>query len=194
MWQLPQPSVPIEPYAWSRNVFTADELELIINLGKSQVAKEASVNDTNVPLDNVRQSKISWIFPEVQNKFIFLKISQALMDVNRTFYNYDITEIEDLQFTEYDASYNGMYRNHTDDGYDVEYYRKLSFTLQLSDADDYEGGNLQLYRFKLDNPNIVQKEKGLFTVFPSSTIHEVTPVTKGTRYTLVGWAHGPRFR
>lgn len=194
MWKIPIPSGPIEPYAWTRDIFTPDELELIINIGKAQPAIEASVNDKNVPLDNVRRSKISWIYPDVQHTFIFLKISQALMDVNRAFYNYDITEIEDLQFTEYDSSYEGMYRNHTDDGYDAEYYRKLSFTLQLSSPDEYEGGDLQLYRFKLDNPNVVQKEKGLFTVFPSSTIHEVTPVTKGIRHTLVGWANGPRFR
>ena len=194
MWQIPQPFIPIEPYAWSRNVFTDDELDLIINIGKSQVTSEASVNDKNVPLDNVRRSKISWIRPEVQHKFIFLKISEALHKVNHAFYNYDITEIEDLQFTEYDSSYNGMYRNHTDDGHDAEYYRKLSFTLQLSDPTEYEGGDLQLYRFKLDNPNIVQREKGLFAVFPSSTIHEVTTVTKGIRYALVGWVHGPRFR
>jgi PKHD-type hydroxylase len=194
MWQIPQPSGPIEPYAWSRDVFTDDELELIIAIGKSQVANEASVNDKNVPLDNVRRSKISWIRPEVQHTFIFLKISEALNKVNHAFYNYDITEIEDLQFTEYDASYNGMYRNHTDDGYDAEYYRKLSFTLQLSNSDEYEGGDLKLYRFKLDDPSTVQREKGLFAVFPSSTIHEVTTVTKGTRYALVGWVHGPRFR
>jgi len=30
--------------------------------------------------------------------------------------------------------------------------------------------------------------------FPSYTLHEVTPVTKGTRYTLVGWVHGPAFK
>jgi PKHD-type hydroxylase len=195
MWKIPSISKPIEPYAWMQNVFTPEELDLIIDIGKSLPLVNGGVNDANTPASTaVRRSKIAWIYPEVSNTFIFVKLTDALLRINDTFFNYDLTELEDLQFTEYDSSYEGMYRNHTDDGYDTEKYRKLSFTLQLSDPTDYEGGDLQLYRWKLDQPNVVKKERGLLSVFTSSTIHEVTPVTKGTRYTLVGWANGPRFR
>jgi len=34
---------------------------------------------------------------------------------------------------------------------------------------------------------------GSISFFPSYTIHEVTPVTSGVRYSLVGWACGPAF-
>jgi predicted 2-oxoglutarate/Fe(II)-dependent dioxygenase YbiX len=53
--------------------------------------------------------------------------------------------------------------------------RKLSMVLQLSDPSEYEGGELQI----LDkaNPETVTKQKGMITVFPSYTLHQVTPVT-----------------
>lgn len=194
MWQLPQPIKPNEPYAWARDIFTTDELRLIIEIGKSGDTVDGGVDNKKIPVHEARRSKISWIYPESSTNFIFFKISEALTKINDNFFNYDLTHIENLQFSEYDSAYSGMYRNHTDDGFDTTYYRKLSFSLQLSSPEEYEGGNLLLYRFKLDNPTSVHREQGLFAVFPSSTIHEVTPVTSGTRYTLVGWAHGPRFR
>jgi hypothetical protein len=35
---------------------------------------------------------------------------------------------------------------------------------------------------------------GTFTVFPSYTLHEVSPILDGARYSLVGWVNGPDFK
>ena len=64
--------------------------------------------------------------------------------------------------------------------------------MQLSDPSEYEGGELKLYNGH--EPITIKREKGLIVFFPSYTLHEVTPVTKGERYTLVGWVHGPAFK
>ena len=64
--------------------------------------------------------------------------------------------------------------------------------LQLSDPSEYEGGELQLLTGK--EPTTIQKQRGLITVFPAWTLHQVTPVTKGTRQTLVAWISGPSFK
>ena len=73
--------------------------------------------------------------------------------------------------------------------------RKLSVTLMLSDPKDYEGGNLKFDfgvhvndRFKEISDDEVQQ--GSMVVFPSYKYHCVTPVTKGTRYSLVVWFNG----
>ena len=39
--------------------------------------------------------------------------------------------------------------------------------------------------------DVAKKDKGTITFFPSHVLHEVTPVTKGTRYSLVSWVQGP---
>lgn len=194
MWPIHHKNPPNEPYIWIKDVFNAEEIARIIAIGKSKPTVDGGVENKNQDAGYARRSKISWIGPDASTVFIFERLTDAIVKLNKAFYDYELTQIEDLQFSEYDESYQGMYRNHTDDGYDTNHYRKLSFTLQLSDPADYEGGDLNIYRFKLDEPMSVKKEKGMLAAFPSWTIHEVTPVTKGTRYTLVGWVHGPKFR
>lgn len=74
-----------------------------------------------------------------------------------------------------------------------EYIRKLSFSIQLSDPDDYEGGQFQL----LDENNrsyIAPRERGTIILFDSRTKHRVRRVTKGVRKSIVGWVVGPRWR
>ena len=69
--------------------------------------------------------------------------------------------------------------------------RKLTLVLQLSDPSEYEGGELQSLTSL--QPGTVNKKKGIIAAFPSWTLHQVTPVTKGVRKTLVIWVAGPQF-
>ena len=75
----------------------------------------------------------------------------------------------------------------------TELVRKLSFVLQLSDADDYEGGNLQL----LDESGksyFAPRKRGTVILFDSRTQHRVLPVKSGLRKSIVGWTVGPRWK
>ena len=65
--------------------------------------------------------------------------------------------------------------------------RKISMSLILND--DYEGGDLILF-----STRISKQETGSMIFFPSFLSHEVTPVTKGTRYSLVMWFLGNPWR
>lgn len=79
----------------------------------------------------------------------------------------------------------------------TEYVRKISFTLQLSHPDEYEGGDIQILDdFKSTNGKLltVPKEKGSLVMFDSRLRHRVKPVKSGTRNCLVGWALGPRWK
>ena len=73
----------------------------------------------------------------------------------------------------------------------IEMVRKLSFAMQLSDPDDYEGGNVQLLD-ESGNSYIVPRKRGTIVLFDSRTQHRVLKVTKGTRKSIVGWTVGPR--
>jgi len=75
----------------------------------------------------------------------------------------------------------------------IELVRKLSFVLQLSDPDDYEGGNLQL----LDESGasyFAPRKRGTVILFDSRTQHRVLPVKSGLRKSIVGWTVGPRWK
>lgn len=77
--------------------------------------------------------------------------------------------------------------------------RKLSMTINLSDKSSYEGGNLRFDfgpHFQGERFHTCEEIRptGSIIVFPSYTYHQVTPVTQGTRYSLVLWACGKPFK
>jgi PKHD-type hydroxylase len=74
-----------------------------------------------------------------------------------------------------------------------EYVRKLSFSLQLSDPEDYTGGEVQF----MDNSRktyFAPKQRGTLIMFDSRTPHRVRKVKSGMRKSLVGWVVGKRWR
>ena len=73
--------------------------------------------------------------------------------------------------------------------------RKISMTLNLTDPNSYEGGNLKFDlgpHSKSDRIKICDdsRSQGSMIIFPSFMYHCITPVTKGTRYSLVLWCLG----
>ena len=135
---------------------------------------------------------------------------------NRENFMYDLRNIdgESMQYTRYETGQ--FYGWHNDAGLQTQYkpvssgnrsdglaqdfvnenielVRKLSFSLQLSDPDDYEGGNVQLLD-EAGNQYIAPRKKGCIVLFDSRTQHRVLKVTKGTRKSIVGWTVGPRWK
>lgn len=77
---------------------------------------------------------------------------------------------------------NNSYKFHTDAGH-TNKYRMVSAIIGLNS--DYEGGELHFPKFKTK----VKLQKGQCVLFPSGYTHphEVLPVTKGERKTLMTW-------
>ena len=116
-----------------------------------------------------------------------------MSSLNAQFFRLDLTGFgEPVQLTNYDQSDHGMYGWHQDYGGRVAPSRKLSIVLQLTDPSRYEGGNLQI--LTSGEPQNIRKQRGLITAFPSYTLHQVTPVTQGSRQSLVAWITGPAFK
>jgi PKHD-type hydroxylase len=77
--------------------------------------------------------------------------------------------------------------------------RKLSVTINLSPDNSYTGGNLKFdFGPHISNKRFYECEeirpRGSIIVFPSFLYHQVTPVTEGTRYSLVMWTLGNPYR
>jgi PKHD-type hydroxylase len=111
--------------------------------------------------------------------------------MNAQHFRFDLTGFgEELQLTNYNQAENGMYGWHQDYGGGIS--RKLSMAVQLTDPSEYEGGNLQV--LTSSQPKNVRKQRGLIAIFPSYVLHQVTPVTQGSRQSLVAWVSGPAFK
>lgn len=190
MWYF-QKKAQSQAYMSVSDVFTADEIQKIKSDGSNQWIKGGIGDETYI--ENMRNSNISWFYNEdEQYHWIFERLQEVFQLTNNENFNTPIYAMEDIQFTEYDSSYEGFYGKHIDafrylrTGWD----RKLSVTVQLSESSEYEGGNTILYPG--NKPVTLCKDFGSAHVFYSDIVHEVTPVTKGTRNSLVAWAIGPR--
>jgi PKHD-type hydroxylase len=174
------------------DLFNDLEIDQIISIGEIIDKQRAKTEDAGENCLEQRRSFVSWMKINDYTKWIYQRCTNAVLRANEHF-EYDLESFESLQFTRYDWEENGFYSSHVDSmSWSLPKNRKLSFVIQLSDPKTYEGGDLILWTSK--DPRIINKKRGLITFFPSYTLHEVTPVTKGTRYTLVGWVHGPPFK
>jgi len=77
--------------------------------------------------------------------------------------------------------------------------RKLSMTINLNLPGEYDGGNLKFdYGPHVEGNRYHECEEirpqGSVIIFPSYVYHQVTPVTRGTRYSLVLWRCGEPFK
>ena len=180
-------------YYYYANVFTNEELDKIIEISKRYDEIDGNVSGQ---IDyTYRKSKIKWLFYNDETKFIYDKIVTIMKDANSKIWNFNITSLVDaIQFAEYsedsEGNVSGHYDWHMDFGSNSS-TRKLSLSVQLTDDNNYEGGDLEL----MIHRSIVKapREKGLCIFFPSYITHRVTNVTKGTRRSLVFWFHGPPF-
>lgn len=179
------------PYSWNTNVFTFDEIERIKVIGRRIGVNRAGTMAPN-SLEH-RRAFTSWIKPNEHTAWIYRRLTDLVNQNNEKYFNFDLSMLEYIQFTYYNSSEKGCYKAHTDPTiWSLPHNRKLSIVMQLSDPSEYEGGDLLLHYSH--EPMMIQKEKGMVICFPSYTLHEVTPVTKGERYSLVAWVHGPNFR
>lgn len=179
-------------FAYWEDGFSDDELNEIARIGDSLLPNDASVGSEGAVNREIRASTLSWIPHYDASSFIYDKLGYISRQLNGQFFGFDIWGFaEDLQYTKY-TSVNDHYTWHMDKGSGSDAPRKLSLVLQLSDPDEYEGGDLELFT-SVDTMKLMKK-KGVVYAFPSYIMHRVTPVTAGIRKTLVVWLTGPKFR
>ena len=65
-------------------------------------------------------------------------------------------------------------------------FRKISVIVFLSDPSAYDGGSL-LVHGPYPEKTAVAAVQGTLFAFPSETTHEVSPLVRGERYTIVSW-------
>ena len=149
-----------------------------------------------------RNSEVHW----TTEQWLYDLIWPYMLETNKhSGWNLDISAAEPMQITRYKKG--GFYAWHKDGNSDsLSAYdkpenkflhgkvRKLSLSLVLND--DFEGGDLEFAVYSEENCEItpIKAKAGDMIFFTSGTEHRVTPVTKGTRYSLVTWFVGPAIR
>ena len=135
--------------------------------------------------NNIRKQKVGWYHEQadVQYQWLFDKIKltasqQCPIQINSS-------KLYSIQYGIYGP--DNYYKMHTDsDGLGIhpDNHRVLSATILLQSAD--KGGE-----FELKDYGIIPMEPGDAIFFDSTMLHQVRPVTKGVRKSLVIWLDAP---
>jgi len=202
----------------------------ILNIGRHMDTSYAAIGGSHGVEDySTRKSGVSWLPKDMTVADGKTRLNEDLIqpmvyDINDKHFGFDLTYHENNQFTTYKAP-DEHYQWHCDGGPDtyqlenskedtelitqvdeqVNTYRKLSYIIQLSHPDDYDGGRLEWidpcnnhsekdWGLFIETVPQSGKEQGTLIVFSSILYHRVTPVTRGIRHSLVGWICGPRFK
>ena len=192
-------------YVYQRAAFPADFCAKVIELGENLPRRVGdSLGHGEKARDDVKiRSTERGFFPrEPQYLWIYDYLLKFVNAANKQYWNFKIADTELFQFGVYNVGQH--YSWHVDQF--AEPYkapdpaagltRKLSITVQLDDTLDYDGGDFEM-REPGDYDKVVRvdgiRARGSLVVFPSFVMHRVTPVTRGTRRSLVGWILGPPF-
>ncbi len=142
----------------------------------------------------IRRADLSWLDDLPQASWVMDRMTRVVAEANRESFNFELTDFaESPQVARYTAERIGHFDWHSDIGAGpLAARRKLTIVVQLSDPQDYQGGSLEL------RPDSTIRQsptaQGTAILFPSFTLHRVTPVSQGTRWSLTLWSHGPAFR
>ena len=178
-------------FIYYQGLFLPHEVDRILQFWDDDKTIKATIDGDTLYKDDLRKSSVMFIENIPENDWIYSRLAGLAINCNNERYHFDLLGFhQQLQLTRY--SEGDFFEWHLDFGAGESSARKLSMTIQLSDADEYEGGDLQF----MINQNIVTapREKGTIIIFPSFIIHRVTPITKGKRQSIVGWVSGPPYR
>ena len=193
-------------------VFTPDECAQIINTALNDWGEQESMiqkDEGGEIKQNFKEDfdyrNTTLFIPKKPDEWLFSKVLGTIQAFNnsKNGYNFDITGLaEPPNVMRYEApdinkhGKPGRYDWHMDLGPGpVPSMRKISYSLLLNPG-EYEGGELCFHIGRYTDPFPGQDSAeglGNMLIFPSYVVHRVLPVTKGTRYSLVGWVHGNSF-
>jgi SM-20-related protein len=131
-------------------------------------------------------------------------VSERLMSVRQEVaevFGIQVSGVQRPQFLRYrEGDFFAAHQDRASDekGAAFEREREVSAVVFLNDESDeplpdtYEGGALTLFGLldSADGRNVglpVVGEAGALIAFPSEMLHEVTPITRGERFTVVSW-------
>ena len=194
-------------YAVAPSSVDIDVCDEIIRIGELFDNGKAKTGRKDATAGITRSSTVSWLTEQQADKHdinlegMYNNLNSVMGEAaqNAGWGEWVINNVQPYQYTRYGPGDHYDWHPDTfqdpmpEDDPNAGLIRKLSFTLLLSDQDDYEGGGLNFTN--IEEPSIEGNgTKGTVIVFPSYHSHSVEKVTKGIRYSLVVWFLGKGFK
>lgn len=181
-------------YYYFKNGFSHEEIDRINKMAEEVDPTIGTIasNATGKSLEETRKSIIRWLPQTEEWHWVYKRLMEMIVEANEELWGFNLYTIPDaIQYTTYPAN-GGHYDWHMDIGPNELSVRKVSLTIQMSDDDEYVGGDLQFMRGKKEEN--APRGKGCVVIFPSYILHRVTPIESGTRKSMVLWVGGEHYK
>ena len=200
--QMTPETVDQTNYYYFEEGFTKEELKKIEReTAKLPLHNASTFGGMN---DKTRVSRVKWVPQNSQWWWLYERLNDYAIEANNTLWKFQLSTMpEQIQYTEYLGNKGGKYEWHQDIGPGLGSQRKISITVQLSEADEYEGGDLELFKGgpfpvhedenNISSIDIAPRKAGCVFIFPSFMMHRVAPVISGTRKSFVLWLGGGHY-
>lgn len=109
---------------------------------------------------------------------------RVLQEIYRAF-QIKMTYVEEFKLGCYEAENSGFFRVHRDNTTPATRHRQFAMTLNLN-SEDYDGGELRFPEF---GTGLFKPATGEAIIFSCTLMHEVLPMLRGRRYTLLSFFH-----
>lgn len=154
----------------------------------NEFEKQGTISDTEEVKNKARVVSGYSLKENKITDLIFYRHTNEIIKKNYTNYKFKFPQINTEKIKSMDVlkySPGGKYDIHTDHAFTTE--RTLSVVLNLNE--DYEGGDFIFYYQNGKEMKRVKTKKGTVIMFPSNFLypHSVSPITKGTRYSIISW-------
>jgi len=180
--------------AW-HGLFSAAELDRLEHHCDGLTLEQARV--TGDGYSSIRSTKVAWVHRDTEaTETLYQKMEQIVLRLNTEHFRSELSGLTTLQHAVYSQSEAGYFDWHIDYGRDSndpgQEPRKITLSLQLSDAESYDGCDLEIRAAHLID--VAPRRRGTLVAFRANALHRVTPITRGIRKSLVAWAAGPEYR
>ena len=140
--------------------------------GKRQMMQEA---ETKRRVDHLVEDA------DITKTVTDLLVRRLLPEMKKAFH-FEPSNLEGLKIIRYDGQDQGFFSPHRDNNTQEVARRRFALTLNLNSPKTYKGGALRFLEY---GPDLYHPAQGEAWVFSCSHLHEVTPVTRGSRYVLI---------
>lgn len=173
------------------NVLTPDICQALINVWQTQGNEETGVEQSvqqhreNIIDHSNKKRRDHVVTDEKLMRLISTTVGRRVMPEIKKAFHFEATRFEGFKIVCYDSEEKGFFHAHRDNLSPATAHRRFALTLNLNA--DYEGGHLTFSEY---GPHLYKPDAGGAVLFSSSHLHEVTPVTKGKRFTLLSFLFG----
>ncbi len=175
-------------------LFSHQEVDAFCENYKYATFNQAVIrNRQNIDVADPSKRKSGRIYIPFQTQDSFIaKLTSFVVRRNEVHFKYpNLYYTNEWELLKYD---DGDYFKRHHDKISEQHGPFVSAVVYLQDQEEFEGGRTLFYNDHSTSSTFsIEQKKGYVVLYPSDIYHEVTPITKGTRLTLVNFfSHNKR--